>query len=501
MAALASLPPFGASLFDRRVAAGGQSPGPNYEIAIGDQIAVKVWGSVEADILAAVDPQGQIFIPNIGPVEVLGVRNGELTSHITRSIRTTYLDNVAVYATMVAWRSMGVFVTGYVARPGRYPSTAAESVIDLLAKAGGIDPERGSYRDVRVLRDGKTIATIDLYDFLINGTLPRLQLQEGDTIVVAAQGPTLAVGGSVRNDFRFEFPPGNELTGADIIALARPLPEATHALIAGARDGRPYTDYVSLDEFSLRLLRDQDRVLIEADAARRELTVWVSGANEGPSVFVADPDTTLRQLLHYIEVDPQLADISAIHIRRRSVALQQKQSLEASLDRLERSLYSATVATDGEAQIRRAEAELVAKYIARARTVEPDGTVVVVDSDGRLMDLRLEDGDEIVIPERRSIVLVSGEVFAPQALGFEPGETARHYISRAGGYTDRGDQGKVIIRRPNGQVVIASLSTPVQPGDEVIAPPRVDFKTFQFTKDVTQILYQIAISAGVLIGL
>lgn len=491
--------PFGATMFDAPILTASTGPNPDYLINIGDQIMVRIWGSVTADLRAAVDQQGNIFIPEVGPIPVAGVRAGDLSEFVARHIRTVYRDNVAVYVTLMQWQSIGVFVSGFVPHPGRFPGISTESILEYLSRAGGIDEERGSFRDIRVLRDNAVIARVDLYDFLTDGFLPRIQFRDSDTIIVSPQRPTVAVSGAVRNGYRFETPADNRLSGEALIRLARPLPQTTHVWLQGTRNGQPISEYFPLAEARAKSFEDQDNVSFMADAPQRTLTVEVSGARLGRSVFIIDPDATLLRILEHIEIDPLIADLNAVHIRRQSVARQQKASLEASLDRLERSLLNVSVATEGEAQIRKVEAELVSRYIARARTVEPDGTVVVLDSDGKMVNIRLEDGDQIVIPEKRTVVIVSGEVLAPQAIAYERNQTAAQFIERAGGYATRADESQIILRKTNGQVLIADVDTKIAPGDEIIVPPKVEFKTFQFTKDIFQLIFQSAVTAGVLL--
>jgi len=491
--------PFGAALFDQAVASGAAGANPDYKISPGDAVMVRQWGSVNADVKATVDQQGNIFIPQVGPVPLSGVRAGDLSDHVARHVHKVYQDNVEVYTTLEQWHPLGVFVSGYVKRPGRFLGTSTDSVLEFLGRAGGIDETKGSFRDIRIIRNNEVVEKIDLYDFLIDGTMPKVTFRDGDTVMVGAQRPTVAASGSVRNAYKFETSSDNQMDGAELVRLSRPLPEATHAKIQGTRDGKPWAEYVPLAEAKTWRLHDQDRVSFAADAASRTLTIEVVGAKLGHSVFVVDPSTTFLQMLDMIEADPVTSDIASAHIRRQSVARQQKASLKASLDRLERAVLNTSIMTDGEAQIRKTEAELVTRYIDRARTVEPDGTVVVRDGEGKLINLRLEDGDQIVIPHKSGVVTVSGEVMAPQTIAFEKGKTAAYFLERAGGMSDRGDSDQIIIRKLNGQVALVSTDEIVTPGDEILALPKVEFKSFQFGKDLFQIIYQIAVSAGVLV--
>src|SRR5690606_3185552 len=149
-------------------------------------------------------------------------------------------------------------------------------------------------------------------------------------------------------------------------------------------------------------------------------------------------DIQLCQLLDHVAVDPVLADTDSVFVLRPRLAAQQQRAINEALDRLERQLFMAVSPTTGVANIRASEAQLVASYISRAPAAEPWGRLVVSDEDGRCIPVRMEDGDIIVIPEKSSSVLVSGEVTAPQAVVWREGRTVEDYIRAAGGFTPRG---------------------------------------------------------------
>ena len=188
-----------------------------------------------------------------------------------------------------------------------------------------------------------------------------------------------------------------------------------------------------------------------------------------------------------------------MYVRRQSVARQQKTILEDSLHRLERSALTATSATAEEAEIRVREAELVQDFIRRAASLTPDG-VVVVSRGGQVRDLLLEDGDEVVIPQKSDVVQVSGEVLLPKAVTFDAAMKAEDYVKSAGGLTDRADEDNILVARMNGEVgPIAELD--VHAGDRILVMPRVDTKNLELAKGITQILYQIAVATKVAVGL
>jgi len=486
---------FGASLFTRDATAISDAPNPNYVIVPNDRISVRVWGAVEAEALGVVDPSGMLFLPNIGPIRVAGTRAGDLQQVIEQEVKRVYTDQVQVYATLLSVQRIGVFVTGFVRTPGRFGGSAADSVIDFLVRAGGVDPARGSYREITVRRGGRAVASVDLYRFLLEGSLPQIRLQEGDTIVVGRQRAVIGADGAVRNNYLFEVS-GRLMTGRELINYARPLPAATNAIIRGTRGGQPFSRYVKLPELAGITLADQDIVTFITDTPAETVRVTVEGSRIGPSVLVADRDAQLCQVLDHIAVDPRLADTSSVFLLRQSVAQQQRRAIDEALDRLERQLFMAVSPTTGVAAIRASEAQLVSSYIQRARGARPEGRVVVVDSEGHCLPVRLEDGDVIVIPERIQTVLVGGEVMAPRAVVWRRGMQAEDFIREAGGFTPRGSESALMIRRASGELVLEP-SAPPQPGDELIALPRLDPKAFQIGSDLLGLIYQIAVATRI----
>ncbi len=487
--ATGQLQPFGASLFANPASAETVTSNPNYVIQVGDSVSIRVWGGITAESTSVVDSRGNVYLPGVGPILVAGVTAGGLQAHVQEEVSKTFTNSVQVYAVLQNTHQVGVFVTGFVKYPGRHLGAASDSALDYLVRAGGIDPSRGSYRDITLQRRGKAIAQIDLYQFLLTGVLPPVNLREGDAIVVAKQSAMIAAGGSARNNYLFEVP-DSAAAGHEIIDLARPLPAATHAFIRGTRDNQPYAVYLTLNGLAGASLYDQDQVTFVTDAPAETVSVQIQGSRIGPSVLVADRDIQLSELLNYVAVNPRLADTKSVYILRPSVAAQQSRTIQEAIDRLDKSLFYAVSSTTGEAQIRASEAQLIASYIQRARTVQPDGRLVVTDDDGRLKGIRLEDNDVIVIPEKSQTVMVSGEVRAPQAVVYSPEFKAEDYIERTGGFTERGRKGNYLISRANGELFL-NPDVPLKPGDELIVLPYIDSKNFQLVKDFVQVLYEV----------
>ena len=487
---------FGASLFTGQPAMSSDAPNPNYVLAPGDRISVRAWGAVDTEVVGVIDPSGNLFLPNVGPLRVAGTRVGDLQRVIDGEIRRVYTAQVQVYATVLSTQRIGVFVTGFVRTPGRFAGVASDSVLDFLIRAGGVDPGRGSYRDISVMRDGRPVAHIDLYRFLLRGELPVLRLQEGDTIVVARQRSLVGADGAVRNNYLFETTSAGPMPGRDLISFASPLPAATNVVVRGVRASQPFSRYVTVAELRTIELRDQDTVTFIADGAARTIRVSVEGSRLYPSVLVADRDISLCGILDHIAVDPNLANTAGIFILRPSLAQQQQRAINEALDRLERQLYLSPSSTPGVAQVRAEEARLISSYIERGRRFRPDGRLVVADGGNICTPTRLQDGDVIVIPERSQTVLVQGEVNNPQGVIWREGMRMADFIRAAGGFTQRGNNSNLMIRRPSGQLITNPRAAP-SPGDELIALPVFDPKYFTVARDLITLIFQSAVVANV----
>ncbi|GAA3712606.1 polysaccharide biosynthesis/export family protein [Oceanisphaera sediminis] len=493
------LPSFGSHLFSggfRGVRADGLNP--DYVITPGDQVTLRVWGAIDIDRVLPVDAQGNIFIPGVGPIKVQGIKHGQLDARVRSAVNSIYSNNVQVYTNLQGVQPVSVFVTGYVQSPGRFAGTPNDSLLYFLDQAGGIDDATGSYRQIKVIRNGRPLATADLYDFLIDGTLPRPQFKDGDTIVVAERGPTVTVEGDVARPYRYELTPG-AMTGRDIQQLARLKSNVTHVLLRGARNAGPISRYVALNEFSQQTLNSGDQVVFSSDMRDNTIVVQLEGSYYGPSRFALPRDARLHELLNAIVVPQNMTDTSSISLKRVSVAERQQQALDESLARLETTYLGASSSTAEEAQIRVREAELISQFIERARQVEPNGRLVLANN-GTISDIRLQDGDVITIPEKSDSLLISGEVLVPQSVVFNADRSAKDYIEGAGGFTDQANTSRILVVRQNGEVRDADDVT-LHPGDEILVLPQAPTKNLQLAGTITQILYQIAIAAKVAVDL
>jgi protein involved in polysaccharide export with SLBB domain len=492
-------PPFGATLFQGRFA-GTYHEGinPHYIIMPGDRILVQVWGARAYNDVLMVDPQGNIFLPEVGPLTVAGLNQGALQGAIKSHIASVFLSNVEIYVSLLTAQPVGVYVTGFVPAPGRYAGGPGDSPLYYLDKAGGIIPERGSYRDITVLRGNRLLARIDLYPFLLNGSLPSVRLQDGDVIAVGPRKSSVIATGLIPQYASYESS-GASMKGAELLRFAAPQPQVSHAGVTGARKTVPFHQYLSLDKLAEFTLENGDMVEFLADTPGDVTLISVSGAIKGVSRYPVRRDATLRQLLAHVPVDEKLVNLEGIYIKRRSVAEQQRKAIRDSLFRLENSVLTASSATAEIAAIRAQEAQLVQNFAQRVSQLEPDG-VVVVSRNKKVADILLEDGDEVVIPQRSDVVQITGEVIVPKSVVYDAKMGLSDYVAAAGGFTERADRSYILVVHPNGEIIRASRGE-IRAGDMLMVMPYYDSKSFQLVKDIMGVLYQIAVATKVVLTL
>jgi protein involved in polysaccharide export with SLBB domain len=475
---------------------------PDYLISIGDTIDLRLWGAYQFGSRLTVDAQGNIFVPQVGPISVLNVRNGDLNDVVRNRVKQVYRSDVGVYATLAAAQPVKVFVGGNVKRPGLYFAFASDSLLHYLDAAGGIDPKSGSFHDIRVIRNGTVVRTIDLYDFMVDGKMTLVQFRDGDTIFVGPLRSTVLVSGLVATPTQFEI--SEPLPLSQLMKMAGVSERATNVRVTHNTGAKREVVYLSLKDSADTQIQGGDEIEVMADRLLGNIIVGVDGEHEGRGQYVLPYKATLKDLLEVIQFSDR-SQKDSLQLFRQSIAARQKQVLDQMLQKLEQSVLTARSATAEEAQLRTQEANLVLQFIERARKIDPRGQLILpkeIDP----ASIALEDGDLIRIPRQSNVVTVHGEIYIPNAFIWEKGLEVEDYIKKSGGLNQNTDGSRILLMHLNGEIATTSWQpfmdfTHVRPGDEVLVLPQIDDKKFQLTKDIVEVMYQIAIAAGVLVRL
>ncbi|MDY7025522.1 MAG: polysaccharide biosynthesis/export family protein [Pseudomonadota bacterium] len=484
---------FGANLFTGTVTTDSKtSISPDYVIGIGDQVNFNMWGAITEQSTLTVDNNGNIFIPEVGPVRIADLRLSELEGFVKKKVGQTYKNNVHVYVNLVTSNPVNIFVSGFVNQPGQFSGEQTDSIIQFIHKAGGIDLARGSYRDISVV-NAKTGSTkkVDLYPFLLKGKLPEILLHDNDTIVVGSRSGVVQVDGKAQNNYLFEIE-NKTISGEELLSYARPYPTTSHASINGIRDGESYYVYIPLDEFKSKTIYPNDIVAFQTDVQAQIIEVSVSGENLGASQYAVRKGATLFDVLARVPVNPDSAQLGQVFVKRKSVAKTQKEVIIASLEQLQKKLLASSSLTDRQEQAKVKKIEEINNALEKAKDIKPLG-IVVVSKDDDVKNIILEEGDEIVIPSKTDIINIGGEVYVPQAMVYNPEYQLRDYIDSAGGLTDAADSSGILIIHPNGDVSNGDVTT-LYPGVKIIVLPEIPTNYLQLAVDLSRIFFNMAVA-------
>lgn len=490
---------FGHALFEHQCKTLKQSHffNPNYQLAVGDKISVQIWGAIEFNQLLVIDNQGNVFLPEIGPVHIQGLPNNRLNKVLSSKLKEIYKKDVYLYANLLTAQPVQVYVSGFVKSPGLYDGLSSDSIIYYLCQAGGISLEEGSFRNIQVIRQGLTKTQIDLYDFLLKGNIAQLQLQQGDTIVVDKVGSLITVNGNVKVPYQYEITKEN----IDVKTILSMIPinsTSTHVRILHHQGESPSIKYMPIKKAFNAKLYSGDTITFVADQTLKQLIVRVQGAINGEHQFVLRDGTTLKDLLLKIHFKKE-ANIKNLQLYRESVAKEQEAAINSSLSRLERQILTSSSVTENGARMQVVQSELLMKFINEAKNVKLKGQVVLGD-ESSWDKINLENNDIIHVPEFSSVITISGDVLNSMSIEKDDRFSINQYINLAGGFTKTADRSKVLIVQQNGKMNIVnanSRTTRLQGGDQIIVLPKPQTENWQITESLSKILYQIAVAARV----
>jgi protein involved in polysaccharide export with SLBB domain len=183
-----------------------------YRLGPSDEITIDVWGASENRYEVTLSRQGVVRVDRLKPMYLSGLTLAAAERKIRNEFSSIYTglspdspneSKVYLDVNLQKARSIVVNITGSVDAPGTYTISGFSSVLNALYAAGG-PTENGSYRDISILRNGKEITSIDLYDFFVKGNYPSFFLNDQDVIVVAPHHKRITVEGAFKNTGRFE---------------------------------------------------------------------------------------------------------------------------------------------------------------------------------------------------------------------------------------------------------------------------------------------------------
>jgi protein involved in polysaccharide export with SLBB domain len=440
-----------------------------------------------------------------------------------------------------------VGIAGNVRMPAIYELKNETMATQLIAMAGGIN-DVGFINRLQVLRveEGKSqhLFELDLAQVMAKGG-GDLKLQGGDLLkvypVAAVVEKTVHIEGPVKSPGDYGLKAG--MTVRDLVlyagGLRRYASEDAELTRTHVTSQGPVTERIKVNLGAALaggpdqnlLLEPDDYLFVRAVPEWKALrVVTVSGQVRSPGIYTIAKGERLSQLLERAGGFTDQAYLKGAAFTRVAAKEQQQAQLKEMMDRMEQELTARTASaaesalSPEEASAAKVAAEQRKGFIARMRAVEAKGRVSIKLKDpgelrGTPSDLLLEEGDNLMVPERPGFVQVMGATYNPGAFIYDPAANVSSYLRKAGGPTEEADNGAIYVLKAEGTVVSKQQqglfgmrwdgegsrwfagfdSLRLDPGDTVVVPVQLErVNWLREVKDLTQILYQIAVTAGVM---
>ena len=287
----------------------------DYRLGPGDEVIIDVWGASENTIRQSISPEGTIQVSGLGPVQLSGMTVKDANAYLQREFSKIYSGisgsepTSQIKLTLGDIRTIQINIMGEVAVPGTYTLSSFSSVFHALYRAGGVN-KIGSLRSIKVVRNGKTIADLDVYDYLMKGKMKDdIRLQEGDVIIVNPYESLVRIAGKVKRPMFYEMKPTE--TVATILNYAAPVvgilvlvndayKKAVRIIRKSGREHQVYN--VDEMDYSVFRLDDGDSISVDAVLKRFENRVEIRGAVYRSGLYeLSGTVNTVKQLIKKAE--------------------------------------------------------------------------------------------------------------------------------------------------------------------------------------------------------
>ena len=278
----------------------------NYTLGAGDELLIHVWGDSELNLKLKISPEGTIIVPNLGPVAVGGLtvvnaeeRLRQQLSQIMSTLSGEGEGNTFVSVSLSQIRSIKVNIVGEVIAPGTYTLPSLATLFNALYAAGGVT-EIGSLRHIKVYRNSKEVADLDVYDYLLQGKYEtNIRLEENDMIIVGPYEQLAVARGKVKRNRIFEMRKGETLQ--QLLDMAGGFTGDAYTKdvrIKRKSDSRYRIATVAKDQFSSFIMQDGDSLSVDSIIPFYENRLTITGAVWRPGEYeLSESVHTVKQLV------------------------------------------------------------------------------------------------------------------------------------------------------------------------------------------------------------
>ncbi len=409
---------------------------PDYTVGPGDEVDIRVWGQIDADLHLQVDRLGQIYIPKVGNLNVSGLKYQDLKSYIRTAVGRNF-RNFNLEVNLGQLRSIQIYVVGQARRPGSYTVSALSTLVNALFASGG-PSGAGSMRHIQLKRQDKIVTEFDVYDFLLEGDKSKdAHLQAGDVIYIPPVGQVAAITGSVNVPAIYELKDKTDLAG--LIAMAGGLT----ATAAGQkveverienRKNRVVDDF-DLDRAGLvRQLKDGDLVKVFPISPQFKNAVTLRGNVAAPFRYPWHQGMRITDIIP----DKDVLITTDYWLKQNTTNQSKVPGVSGTFGEIRRSIpeinwdYAVVERLDWT----NLRTNLIPFNLGKA-VLDKDPAQNLELLPGDVVSVFSKDEMKVSVEKQTRLVTIEGEVRDDGVFEVKPGETLRQLVARLGGLTDK----------------------------------------------------------------
>ena len=418
----------------------------SYILDFGDVLEIQLIGQKNLTDTYTIARDGSINLPDIGKLNLSGLILSDASDLIKARVNNSYIGTNA-FISLKNVRDINILIVGNAFNPGIYTLNGNSNMLHALSMAGGIN-DIGSYRNISLVRSGKIIDTLDIYEVLVYGKYNFSKgLRSGDSIVVNALGKLVSFESGVMRPAIYEIKE-NE-TFEDLLKFSNGFSKNNDfdsIIVKRVASGNSKVIKLKIDDlYSFKFL-DNDSIFIREFKVD---TVRIEGSVKNPGTYKFSRGTTLSEAIR----SAGGYDSSAYPF---GGYLENDIALKVNQDAKER-LYKAFITnliTNGLSS--ESEASGVKELMIQLKEAKSTGRIIaefdldLIANDPSLETI-LEDGDRLIIPQITQQIYIQGEVANPGAIRYESGMDLNYYLRKSGGVLKNGDIDNLFIVHPNGE--------------------------------------------------
>tara|TARA_B100001559_G_C16481532_1_gene614002 strand:+ start:140 stop:1963 length:1824 start_codon:yes stop_codon:yes gene_type:complete len=426
-----------------------------YVLDYGDVLEIQLVGQKSDSHILPVKRDGSVSIPGVGKVFVSGLSLDNAVNTISKKIESFYTA-VEAYTTLVSVRDIQVIIAGNVFSPGPYTLNGNSTLFHALAISGG-PSEDGSFRQIDLVRGGKVIETADFYETFINGASSfSSRLRSGDLVFVRPVSNLVSISGAVKRPGTYELRLDENLS--TVISFANGINNKADlsqlSLIRISNGSVSNIPVKSLSEFNNMLSEDNDKLVIGSYSYR---SVEIEGAVKNPGKYLVNEGAGIYDLVliagGYNNTAYPFGGVLENNQTKKINEKAGQKLYESFIDELS-NISSTVVPQQG-------EMGFLAELITEIKNTKPSGRVSAEFDLEKLkndpsLDILLQDGDKITIPEFLDHIYIFGEINTEGTIRYKEGADFKYYIDKKGGYSPYANKKNVYVLHPNGETTLVA---------------------------------------------